>query len=181
MTACAFKQESIAAFMLERAIALCPELGSRIDSWRYRSAFIEYMCKNDVRPTGSDAASVAPWNAFLRDRVMRTIPEGDVSEFRRLLRAEPGFIGESNLRFEIDLVERSVLKDRPEFIECLFELDPGLLERRPTPVSSALGWAFTYAKAHLVPLLTRAWPLPDDLPHMQRRTKRWRSGWRRRN
>jgi hypothetical protein len=25
--------------------------------------------------------------------------------------------------------------------------------------------AFTYAKLHLIPLLTRIWPVPDDLPH----------------
>jgi hypothetical protein len=165
LTACTFKQESIAAFLLERTIALCPELGSRIDSWRNRSAFVEYMCKNGIGSTGPHGTRIVPWRAFLRDRLMRTINEGDVSEFKRLLRAEPDLIGESNLRFEVELVEYSVLKNRPEFIECLFELDPGLLEHRPPPVSCALDWAFTYVKTHLVPILTRVWPLPDDLPH----------------
>lgn len=165
LTACAFKQESTAAFLLERAIALSPELGSRIDNWRSRSAFVEYMCKNEVRPTGSDPAGFVPWQAFLRHRLMRTIDEGDVSELKRLLRAESGLIGESNLRFEVELIEHAVLKNQPEIIECLFDIDPGLLERRPPPESCALGWAFTYVKVHLVPLLTRVWPLPDDLPH----------------
>jgi hypothetical protein len=33
------------------------------------------------------------------------------------------------------------------------------------PQSSALGFALEYGNAHLVPLLRRIWPLPDDLPH----------------
>jgi hypothetical protein len=162
MNACAFKQESIAAFMLERAIALSPELAMRIDRWGNRSAFLQYMCKNSVRPNGPDDANITPWQAFSRHRAMHA---GDPSELERLLRSEPGLIGESSLRFETELIEQAVLSDRPELIECIFELDPGLLERQPPPVSNALAWAFTYAKAHLVPLLMRVWPLPDDLPH----------------
>jgi hypothetical protein len=162
MTACAFNQRSIATFMLERATALCPELGSRIDQWGSRSAFLEYMCKNGVRPTGPDDVNITPWQAFIRHSALH---ERDPSELRRLLRSEPGLIGEPSLRFEIELIEQAVLTDCPDLIECIFELDPGLFARHPRPPSNALAWAFTYAKAHLVPLLTRVWPLPDDLPH----------------
>src|SRR5206468_3422044 len=70
MTACAFKQGSIAAFMLERAVALCPELGSRIDNWGTRAAFLDYMCRNGVRPTGPDDANITPWQAFFRHRAL---------------------------------------------------------------------------------------------------------------
>ena len=163
MTACAFKHESIAALLLERAIALSPELGHRVDGWHSRAAFVEYMCKYNVR--ASDAARSTPWHAFLMHRVRRTIEEGDLSEFTRLLRADPWLIGESNVRFEVDLIAHATMSGRAEFIERIFELDPGLLQRRPPPPSSALAWAFIYAKGHLVPLLTRVWPLPDDLPH----------------
>jgi len=58
-----------------------------------------------------------------------------------------------------------VMRDRPEFIETLLDLDPALRRRRPPPRSQAIEFAFTYEKAHLIPLLTRIWPLPDDLPH----------------
>jgi hypothetical protein len=57
-----------------------------------------------------------------------------------------------------------VLKNRPRFIERIHELDPGL-RRRPALSSDPLQWAFIYGKAHLVPLLTSLWPMPDDLPH----------------
>jgi hypothetical protein len=39
------------------------------------------------------------------------------------------------------------------------------LRRQPPPPSKAIEWAFTYANTHLLPLLTRIWPVPDDLPH----------------
>jgi hypothetical protein len=32
-------------------------------------------------------------------------------------------------------------------------------------LSQAIEFAFTYARTDLIPLLTRIWPLPDDLPH----------------
>ena len=162
LTACAFRRDAIAAFMLERAVALCPILGTRINGWGNRSAFLQYMCKNGVRATRFQETHITPWQAFIRHRALHA---DDRSELERLLRTEPGLIGESSLRFEIELVEHAVLSDRPDLIEGLFELDPGLLGRQPPPASNALAWAFTYAKAHLVPLLTRVWPLPDDLPH----------------
>jgi hypothetical protein len=62
------------------------------------------------------------------------------------------------------LIERATLKNRGEFITAVLDLDPGLL-RPPPPQSQAMEFAFTYAKTHLIPLLTRIWPLPDDLPH----------------
>jgi hypothetical protein len=40
-----------------------------------------------------------------------------------------------------------------------------MLQHPTPPPSSALGFALEYGHAHLVPLLTRIWPLPDDLPH----------------
>jgi hypothetical protein len=163
MTACAFKQESIASMLLQRAIGISPELGRQIDGWQGRSAFIEYMCEHSVRTPNE--ARIAPWQAFLRHRVMRAIGEGDLPEFTRLLHAEPWLIGESNRHFEVELIGNAVMNDRAQFIERIFELDPGLLQHRPPPPSGALALAFTYAKGHLVPLLTRVWPLPDDLPH----------------
>ena len=46
------------------------------------------------------------------------------------------------------------------------------------PQSQAIEHALTYTKTHLIPLLTRIWPVPDDLPHAAglgdlARVKRW--------
>jgi hypothetical protein len=65
----------------------------------------------------------------------------------------------------VGLIERATLRDRREFITALLNLDPALLRRQPPPRSQALEFAVTYAKPHLIPVLTRIWPLPDDLPH----------------
>jgi ankyrin repeat protein len=53
-----------------------------------------------------------------------------------------------------------------------------LLRRRPPPQSQAIEFAFTYVKLHLLPMLMRVWPMPDDLPHAAgmgdlARVKRW--------
>src|SRR5262249_44038975 len=47
----------------------------------------------------------------------------------------------------------------------LLDLHPAIERRQPPPPSQAIEFALTYAKTHLLPLLTRIWPLPDDLPH----------------
>jgi hypothetical protein len=57
------------------------------------------------------------------------------------------------------------MKDREAFIVTLLERDPALLHAEPPPPSSSMVQALSYGNAHLVPLLTRIWPLPDDLPH----------------
>ena len=80
--------------------------------------------------------------------------------------------------FRLGSSERATLNDRGEFITALLDLDPAILRRQPPPPSQAIEFAFTYAKTHLIPLLTRIWPLPDDLPHAAgmgdlARVKRW--------
>jgi hypothetical protein len=58
-------------------------------------------------------------------------------------------------------------KDRAPFIVALLERDPAILHADPPPTStwSLIVQALSYGNSHLVPLLTRIWPLPDDLPH----------------
>jgi hypothetical protein len=67
---------------------------------------------------------------------------------------------------QIRLIEPACYqKDREAFITALLERDPALLHTQPPPPSSAIVHALSYGNAHLIPLLTRIWPLPDDLPH----------------
>src|SRR6185436_16664283 len=56
-------------------------------------------------------------------------------------------------------------KHRETFITALLEHDPALLRADPPPPSQAIVHALSYGNAHLIPVLTRIWPLPDDLPH----------------
>src|SRR6185503_10930098 len=55
-------------------------------------------------------------------------------------------------------------KDRETFIAALLERDPAILRADPPPRSTHIIQALSYGNAHIVPLLTRIWPLPNDLP-----------------
>jgi hypothetical protein len=48
---------------------------------------------------------------------------------------------------------------------ALLDLEPAILRRRPAYASRAIEWAVMYGNTHLLPLLTRIWAVPDDLPH----------------
>jgi len=91
--------------------------------------------------------------------------DSDLTMFVRLLQSEPWLLGEAFVEFQTEIIGRAALHGRGEFITALLDLDPAILRRQPPPPSQAIEFAFTYAKTHLIPVLTRIWPLPDDLPH----------------
>ena len=98
-------------------------------------------------------------------RVTHATHDDDLAAFVSALRREPWLLGDEYVAFQAELIEKATLNDRGPFITALFGLDPAILRRQPPPPSQAIEIAFTYAKTHLIPFLTRIWPLPDDLPH----------------
>jgi hypothetical protein len=111
-------------------------------------------------------------------QVVRAIHDGDLKTFVRGLQREPWLLGDSCVGFQVGLIERATLRDRGALIAALLDLDPALLRCQPSAQSKAIEFAFTYDKTHLLPILTRVWPLPDDLPHAAGmgdldRVKRW--------
>jgi ankyrin repeat protein len=173
--ACGFEHQAVASLLLDRAIALDPELGMRVDGCVGRLAFIQYFIDN--RP--GHATEVGAWKAFVMEQVRRAVSswsghaasvtpplgDSDLAAFVRLLQQEAWLLGDAFAEFQAEIIETATLKDRGEFITALFDLDPAIRRRQPPPPSQAIEFAFTYARTHLVPLLTRIWPLPDDLPH----------------
>jgi hypothetical protein len=99
------------------------------------------------------------------EQVMRAVQDGDVTTVVRELQREPWLMGEDSVGFQIGIIERATMRDHAEVITAFLELNPALLRQQPRPPSQAIEMALTYAKPHLLPLLTRVWPLPDDLPH----------------
>ena len=162
--ACRFHHEAVASVLLERAVALDPELGEHIDESVGRSAFVRHFIGNRTLDF-AHAAPNGPWQALLMDQVMRAIEDGDLTAFVRQLKRETWLLGEAHVPFQAGLIERATMRDRGEFIEALLDLDPALGRHRPPLPSGAIEFAITYARLHLIPLLTRIWPLPDDLPH----------------
>jgi hypothetical protein len=172
--ACSFKHEAIASLLLDRAIALDPELGAGVDGSVGRIAFTKYFIDN--RP--ANATDVGLWKAFVMEHVSRSVyswsgsetslkdrrGESDLPTFVRLMDSEPWLLGETFVKFQTEIIERATLVGRGEFISALLDRNPAILRRQPPP-SQAIEFAFTYANTHVLPTLTRIWPLPDDLPH----------------
>jgi hypothetical protein len=159
--ACRFEHEVVASLLLERSVALDPELGKHIDGGLGRLAFIKYF----VAKRPAHATAVGPWKAFVMEQVKRAVHDGDLTAFVGGLQREPWLLGEACVEFQNELIGTATLRDRGEFIVALLDLDPALLRRQPPPLSQAIEFACTYATTHLIPVLTRIWPLPDDLPH----------------
>ena len=179
IAACRFHHEVVASLLLERSIALDPELGGHIDeSVGAASPSSSTSWKRDRISSAAQATAIGLWKAFVMEQVSRARHDGDLKAFVSGMRREPWLLGEAYVWFQKRLIANASLNDREEFIVALLDLDPALLRRQPPPPSQAIEFAFTYGNTHLVPLLTRIWPMPDDLPHAAgmgnlSRVKRW--------
>ena len=174
-SACSFEHESIASLLLDEAIARDPELGALIDGSVGRLAFAGYFVDNHPRH-GTD---IGLWKAFVMEHVSRALyswsgsetslkdrrGDSDLPAFVSLLHRERWLLGEAFVEFQTQIIERAALQGRGEFITAMLDLNPAILRRQPPPTSQAIEFAFTYANAHVLPVLKRIWPVPDDLPH----------------
>jgi hypothetical protein len=165
----------IASLLLDQAIVLDPELGARVDESVGRQAFIEYFIES--RP--ANATTVGPWKAFVMEQVSRAVYSWSGSEtslkdlrgdsnlkaFVNLLHREPWMLDEAFVEFQTKIIGRAALHGQGQFITALLDMNPAILQRQPPPPSQAIEFAFTYANTHVIPVLTRIWSLPDDLPH----------------
>jgi Ankyrin repeat len=159
--ACRFDREAVASPLLERSIALDPELGTHIDGSTGRVSFIKAFEKSDFAPV----AELGLWKVFVMEEVSRAVVDGDLTAFVGWLQRETWLLGEASVDFQDRMIGAASLNDRGEIIAALFDHDPAILRRQPLAPSKAIEWAFMYANTHLLPLLTRIWPVPDDLPH----------------
>src|SRR6266550_7260358 len=165
MTACRFKHTDVALRLLERSIALDGELGRRIDRWQSRKAFVEFLAQQPGLLW--QETETTPWETFVIFQLARARDRNDLPAFRRWLDDEPWVLQRSFIHVQTELMLPACYqKDREAFIVALLERDPAILHTDPpTPRSSLLVQALSYGNAHLVPILTRIWPLPNDLPH----------------
>jgi hypothetical protein len=176
MFACGFQHATAAALLLDRSITLDAELGRRIDGGPGRSAFVQYFIAH--KPDLINPEPAGPWQAFVMQQVGRALHDGDLTSFVGGLQREAWMLSDACVKFQVGLIQAAVLNDRAAFIAALLDLDPAVLRSRVPPPSQAIEFAFTYAKTHLLPMLLRIWPLPDDLPHAAgngdfARVRRW--------
>jgi hypothetical protein len=162
VSACRFDHEAVASLLLERSIALEPGLGERIDGSTDRLSFIRAFRKIGFAPV----AAFGPWKVFVMEQIHRALDQRNLTAFVVGLQRESWLLGDAFVSFQDGLIGASALhRDLEQFIDALLELEPAILRRSPPPASQAIEHAFTYGNAHLIPLLTRIWPVPDDLPH----------------
>ena len=174
-SACSFEHESIASLLLDEVIAHDPELGALIDRSVGRLAFARYFIDN--RP--GHATELGLWKAFVMEHVKRAVyswsgsetslkdrrGDSDLPTFVELLQRESWLLGEDFVEFQTEIIQRAALQGCGEFITALLDLNPAILRCQPPPPSQAIEFAFTYANTHVIPVLKRIWPVPDDLPH----------------
>lgn len=166
--ACRFKHSVIALQLLDRAIGLDPDLGRRIDRWDSRQAFVDFLAQHPGShwsggPT--EARDDTLWQAFVIRQLTNALDHDDLPAFRRWLEHEPWVLEPSFVHVQVGLIERGCWQKTGEpFISELLGSGPALLRVEPPPKSSALMFALDYGHASFLPLLTRVWPLPNDLP-----------------
>jgi len=179
--ACLFHQEAVALLLLDRAIALDPELGKKVDGVG-RLAFVKSLIDTqpeNVREIAGQATTVGLWTVFVMKQVTEAVHERDLTAFVGELQREPWLLGDDFVWFQDRLIGIAALNDGLEkFVSALLDFHPAILRRQPPPPSQNIEQALTYATTHLLPLLTRIWPVPDDLVHAAgmgdlSRVKRW--------
>src|SRR5215471_11909131 len=178
MFACHLQHETVAALLLDRSIALDAEMGRRIAGGPGRSAFIQYFIEN--KPNVHEPDPFRPWEAFVKQQVVQAMLDGDLKSFVDGLRREAWLLSDACVKFQVRLIEGTAVafNDRANFLKAILDLDPAVLHCPVAPPSRAFVHAFTYAQTHLLPMLLRIWPMPDDLPHAAgngdfARVKRW--------
>lgn len=168
--ACHLGQASAAALLLDRSIALDGAMGQQVDRGPGRSALVQSLIADKPDLSGPVAN---PWQAYVKQQAVQAMRESNLASFVDLLRREDWILSEPYVPFQVALIELAVVswtgtkpkRDYGVFISSLFDLDPAILHTRVPPPSAAIHFAFTYATTHLLPLLLRIWPLPDDLAH----------------
>jgi hypothetical protein len=163
LIACAFDHRAVAALILGRSIELDPGLGERVEKWRGRSGFVDYLAEHAPQCGRSWQTAASPWETVVMNELRLAIDQDNLQQFTWWLQQESDLPGESQAVRQVRILEHAVLKDRGPFITRLLEFAPTLAMKRPP--SSALVFALEYGKAHLIPLLTPIWPLPNDLCH----------------
>jgi len=156
LTACGFDHRAVAALLLDRCIEFDAGLGERVEKWRGRNGLIAYLVEHPQR-------SGNPWLTVVLNELHAAMHRNDLEEFNQWLEQEPNLRSESNLGLLVGLVEVAAYNNRGPFLKRVLEFAPVIKANRPP--SSAVTFALEYGNAHLTPLLTPIWPVPDDLPH----------------
>ena len=142
--ACRFEHEAVASLLLERAIAIDPELGRRIDGTPDRRSFVRFFIERQSLDFDHSKAG-GLWQAFVIGHLVRSLHARDRVAFENLLKREPWLLADDYVWLQNDLISKATLSnDRVPFISALFDRHPAILRRQPPPQSDAIAYALTY-------------------------------------
>jgi hypothetical protein len=158
--ACRFDHEPIASLLLEQCVALDPELRMHVDTTTDRLSFIA----SSKKASFEHVAAFGLWKVFVIEQIRQAVHARDLPAFVRRLEREPWLLGDAWVGSQKDLIEMLAFQREPEqFIAAFLALEPAILRRESPPPSRAIDWAFMYANTHLLPMLTRIWPVPEGV------------------
>ena len=109
MNACRFRHADIASFLLERSVALDPDLGRRIDRWQDRQAFVEFLIQHPAS-SAEWGVDMTPWEAFVFRQLTSALDANDLPAFRRWLQDEPYVLQSSFVNLQLAMIERAAGK-----------------------------------------------------------------------
>src|SRR5262245_61376601 len=143
--ACRFDREAVASVLLERSIALDPELGQHIGGRSDRQSFIRAFKKADF----ARIAELGLWKVFVMEQVQHALEDRDLTAYASMLQRESWLLGDAFVPFQDQLISTAAYNHGTEaFIARLLDLDPAILRREPPPPSEAISYAVTYANTH---------------------------------
>ena len=98
--ACHFDREAVASALLERSIALDPELGKHLGGSTGRVSFIKAFEKSDF----AQVAELGLWKVFVMEQVSRAVMGGDLTAFVGWLQRETWLLGEASVDFQDGMI-----------------------------------------------------------------------------
>ena len=162
LIACVFDHPDAAALLLARCVHSDPALGERVAGSGGAGVFIKSILEHRSQYFSRRAPA---WDVFCGQQLHRALHEDDVNGLVRGIDRAPWLLDDSHVDFQRSLVEQAAFHGRGDHIRALWDRNPALLRQHPPPPTRAFEHAMTYAHTHVVPELTRVWPMPDDLPH----------------
>src|SRR5436309_3517092 len=93
---CRFAHEAVASLLLERSIALDPELGTHIDGHTDRLSVIQCFNRSD-RSDFEQVAALGLWKVFVMGQVQRALHQRHLAPFVGELQREPWLLGDAHV------------------------------------------------------------------------------------
>jgi hypothetical protein len=171
--ACRLSHRHIAEWLLEHCTKLDTDLAARIDNWQGRAAFINFLIARVPEGARHESTSATLpsepgiiWQRAVELRLLQAQEDSDVDAFRELLEAERFLLEPRLLDTQARILEvASYSENARDIIAAMLDSVAAIVTADPPPASRAISHAIEYGHTDYVPLLSRIWLVPDDLPH----------------